>query len=608
MNAGWVRLGFLMLAALVAGCGGGGGAGPGSGVRVSLDTTTLTESSAPVEVGSSRYITLTVTSLPKDGLYVGHEHSSNGLANVSFYQTGETTAVLQLDFRPGASLVDGTYRDTIDVSVCLDTACKTHVAGSPQTVRTTYTVSSTSSARIDATTLDVSARADSSVAPTGSVTITTAGPSPASALHVVPMLDTSTGLASVAAVPVSDTQSRIDAFFLPPNFRAPGLYTDTVTIKVCYDTACTRQVAGSPFTLTTHYTVDSNVLPEPGVTPLLVTSRQALAHNVVDAEFSKALNAVVMVSSLPRHALYVYDLATGTEKQLNLNKLPVAVSISPDGNLAAVGHDALVTHVDLRTVGQASPTVRLLNLSSNTSDLVLDGRGTVHVFPATDQWVKVHSIVVATNVETLANTFPWPYAGNRARLHPSGDTIYAANNGLSPDNIENYHVETGTVSLIGDSRYHGDYAMCGNLWISDDGARIYTACGATFAASTVPANDMLYAGTLPLSTSTYYGYRIQSASALAATKEVALIEQPWYECQAFAGMLSSCYSHLNLYDSDFLTQTARYSFPPVVVAGASYRQLGLFVFHQSSGGRVLISRLDGITNPTAEYYLSVKAP
>ena len=204
--------------------------------------------------------------------------------------------------------------------------------------------------------------------------------------------------------------------------------------------------------------------------------------------------------------------------------------------------------------------------------------------------------------------FPWPYAGNRARLHPSGDTLYAANNGLSPDDIENYHVETGTVSLFGDSRYHGDYAMCGNLWISDDGARIYTTCGATFGASAVPANDMLYAGTLPLSTSMYCGYRIRSASALASTKEVALIEQPWYECQGYSGMLSSCYSHLNLYDSDFLTQTARYAFPPVLVAGASYRQLGLFVFHQSSGSKILISRLDGITNPNAEYYLSVKAP
>jgi len=213
---------------------------------------------------------------------------------------------------------------------------------------------------------------------------------------------------------------------------------------------------------------------------------------------------------------------------------------------------------------------------------------------------------VATNVETLANTFPWPYAGNHARLHPSGDTIYAANNGLSPDDIENYHVETGTVSLIGDSRYHGDYAMCGNLWISDDGARIYTACGATFGASTVPANDMLYAGSLPLSIGTLAaGYRIQSASTRSAARELALIEQPLLECQDFTQMASACYSHLNLYDSQFLTLGAKYAFPPVAIGSTTYAQRGLFVFHQAGGSKVLISRLNAVPDRSAEYLLSV---
>jgi len=601
MSSSLFRIGGLLLALVLVGCGGGGD-GPDTAPRVSIDTTDITASSAPVDQGPTRYVTLTIANLPKSGAYVGQNHSSNGLANVSFYQTSATTALLQLDFRPGASLVEGSYRDTIDVVVCLDDTCKAAMAGSPMRVRTTYTVSATSSATIDSTRVDVTALAGSTTAPTGSVLITTAGPSPASALRVVAAADTTTGLASLQAVPVSDTQVRIDATFAPPTSRVAGAYTDTATLKVCYDTACTRQVTGSPFTLTTHYTVDGSVTPEPGVTPLTVSSRAALAHDVIDAEYSKALNAVVMVSSSPSNALYVYSMASGTEKRLALNKLPVAVSISPDGAFAAVGHDALVTHVDLASVGGSSPVTKLLNLSSDVFDLALDGHGTVHVFPATDQWVSVHSIAVATNTETLQYG---PRAGSHARLHPSGNNIYAANNGLSPDDIENYQIVGSTVTRLGDSPYHGDYPMCGNLWFDEDGAKIYTACGRSFRAATARDQDMVYAGTMALSVSPFYGYRILSLSAQTSTREIALIEQPWYECQDYAQMPNACVSHLSLYDSDFLNLTARYSIPPVAVGASSHSQRGLFVFHKNGGGKVLISRLVGIADTNAAYLLSV---
>jgi hypothetical protein len=492
MRTGQIRFGCVLLAGVLAfalaGCGGGSddAGDDSSGTRLTLDTTSLVVTSGPASVGPSRQITLTVANMPAGGVYVNYPHTSNGVANVSFTPNA-ANAVLKVDFRPGIGLAASTYTDTIEVSVCRDDPCKTHIAGSPQTVRTTYNVTST-------------------------------------------------------------------------------------------------------------------VPPEPGIPPLAVSSRVALSHNVLDAEYSKALNAVVMVSSSPTNSLYVYSMASGTEKQLALNKPPVAVSISPDGAFAAVGHDALVTHVELGSVGQARPATKLLNLSSDAFDLVLDGRGTVHVFPATDQWVSVHSIAVATNTETLQYG---PYAGTHARLHPSGNNIYAANNGLSPSDIENYEIAGSTVTRLGDSPYHGDYPMCGNLWFDEDGAKIYTACGRAFHASTVRDQDMRYAGTMALSDRQFSPYGILSLSAQTATHEVALIEQPWYECQDGAQVPGACVSYLSLYDSDFLTLTARYSIPPVAVGATSHAQRGLFVFHKNGGGKVLISRLVGIANPNAEYQLSI---
>ena len=51
--------------------------------------------------------------------------------------------------------------------------------------------------------------------------------------------------------------------------RAPGSYTDTLSVRVCYDEACTREVQGSPFTLSLRLDVGYLAPAEVGVTPLL---------------------------------------------------------------------------------------------------------------------------------------------------------------------------------------------------------------------------------------------------------------------------------------------------------------------------------------------------
>jgi hypothetical protein len=412
----------------------------------------------------------------------------------------------------------------------------------------------------------------------------------------------SNGLASANLVELADpAKARIDLTFKPASTLADGVYTDTVTVHVCYDAYCRNYVRNSPLTLNLTYTVTREVQPEPGLTPLSVATRSALAHNVIDAEASRALDAVVMVGSWPSPALYVYDLASATERQLPLPKAPTAVSVSPDGLYAAVGHDALITHVDLRSVGSGNVT-KALNVSARVHDLVLGGNGYVYAFPAVDQWVAVHSIEIATNTESTP--YSVIYAGANARLHPSGTALYAADNGLSPSDIQKYDLSAGVAAALYDSPYHGDYAMCGDLWFKDDGSQIYTACGNTFRSSSERTQDMVYAGALSLPTDSSYSYRILSLSQSSTAKEIAVVEQTWYECSVSSD-LSGCKSHVVLFESDFLVLKARYSLAPLAVSGSSYAQRGLFVFHRAgASAKVLISRLDGMPNAAAEYYLS----
>src|SRR5207247_437780 len=125
----------------------------------------------------------------------------------------------------------------------------------------------------------------------------------------------------------------------------------------------------------------------------------------------------------PDNALYLYDLVTRVESKLALGKTPTSLSIAPDGLTAAIGHDALITHVDIAAWHQGSaPSPTLLNVSAPVYGLVLDGHGKVYVFPAADQWVDLHVVDVATNTEQNQSTSL--YAKTHAKLNPTGDAMY----------------------------------------------------------------------------------------------------------------------------------------------------------------------------------------
>jgi hypothetical protein len=497
---------------------------------------------------------------------------------------------------------NGTYTDTITLRVCKDAQCNSQLRGSPATITATYTVSGTgtATATIDRTNISLKVGGSDSTSRMETAQIAL---SPAPAMPVfVSVSNSFNAIRSTSYRSLGTEAAAVDIQFAPGSQLVTSVYNDIVNVRVCYDTSCVREVAGSPFTIST--TLEVTLVPEPGLTPLSVQSRVALPHNVIDAEYSKALNQIVMVGNYPVSALYVYDVATATEQKQLLNKPPTSVSVAPNGMTAAVGHDALISIVNLTTVGQpgaAAPI--LLNISADIFDVVLDGRGYVHGFPRTDQWVNPHSINIATNTEQLGSWLL--YAGSRARLHPSGDFIYTADNGLSPSDIAKWDITTGVATRLYDSPYHGDYGMCGNVWFNESGSAIYTACGNSFSSSTVQAQDMVYAGKMALSQSNYYGFQIDSLSQSAARNEIALIESESYSCWIVPGN-SPCYTHLAVYESQFLNRLSVFSIPPVTVSGIDYGQRGLFVFYSASGAqKYLVSKLAGSPNPDAEYYLSV---
>jgi chitinase len=76
------------------------------------------------------------------------------------------------------------------------------------------------------------------------------------------------------------------------------------------------------------------------------TSLMRLPDNIVDAAYDKPLDKMVYVSSAPNE-LHFYDTAAHTDRVTFLVMAPLAVSVSPDGQYAAVGHDGWMSYVNL---------------------------------------------------------------------------------------------------------------------------------------------------------------------------------------------------------------------------------------------------------------------
>ncbi|MEK7316707.1 MAG: hypothetical protein AAB011_11025 [Candidatus Eisenbacteria bacterium] len=213
-----------------------------------------------------------------------------------------------------------------------------------------------------------------------------------------------------------------------------------------------------------------------------------LDHEVVDAEFSRATNRIVTVSASPP-GLHVLDPVARLSWSVPLSLDPACVSVRPDGHFAAVGHAGAVSYVDLTTFA----VVRLYTISADALDIVLASNGWVYIFPDGPDYILsiVHSLNLSSGLET-------PQSGNQiraglvGRLHPSGDYIYATDNGVDPPDVRKFTIQGGGAGNLYDSPYHGEYQFGRDLWISDDGTRIFMAIGSVLAVSEVMNSDMVH--------------------------------------------------------------------------------------------------------------------
>ena len=404
---------------------------------------------------------------------------------------------------------------------------------------------------------------------------------------------TAAGIARTEVAIDASGGGRLQIFFKDPDRLGADTYADQVTLKLCYDTACAEHVPGSPRIVETRYTVTGSAAPEqdpalpvsaaPVDGGLLAATTLAMGdHNVVDAAHSTALEAIVMISTQPANALYVYDTAANTEAKLDLDQAPAAMALSSDGRTVAIllaaseTAGAKLVHAALPDSGAPSAVTATSTTLLPASDLLLGGNRIAHLLPApidTLPFGFITSIHLDTKaVQTSGFDVPFQLTG---ALHPTGQSIYAIPPLPSTGDIIKFEVnERGTLRLY-ESGDGGVHPGCGRLWLSATGNRVYTACSAIFRASEYRKNDLTHMGNVTL-----FGRTggILSLSDSVAAGEIAIAEANNESC--YRAPFAECSGRLNFYDRETVAAAASFAVPENGVAG--------FVFHDGSGDNVYL--------------------
>tara|TARA_B110000093_G_C12928775_1_gene392536 strand:+ start:68 stop:1456 length:1389 start_codon:yes stop_codon:yes gene_type:complete len=296
--------------------------------------------------------------------------------------------------------------------------------------------------------------------------------------------------------------------------------------------------------------------------------------DIIDVEYDRNNNVIVVVSENPNE-LRVFDPSENSISAVPLNLPPSCISVGLDGNHAVVGHNGWFSYVNLSTM-QLEDTYAI---TANIYDIVLAPNNWVYVFPEEDQWERIRCIDLSNGVETQ-HSGSSIYEQTKAKLHPSGNFIYGADTQIAPSDFEKYEISNGTAQYLYDSPYHGDFPFDGDIWISEDGSRLFAKSRRVFNGSSIQANDMTYNGELVGD-----GYVVTLDYSSAAGKVYAIFSPSDFEEQHT--------NEIRTYETDFLAFEGTIELSSFLVPGGNnesvfYESRGYFGFFNSDGTKYYV--------------------
>lgn len=216
-----------------------------------------------------------------------------------------------------------------------------------------------------------------------------------------------------------------------------------------------------------------------------------IGGNVIDAEYDRVNDVMIVVSENPNQ-IRKFNLATNVEESLSLDNMPKCISISQDGNYAAVGHNGSFSYINLTSMTIENNYA----VSTDVYDIVLAPNNWVYI-TSSISYQKMRCVNLSDGQETFSQynqigSVPSYPNSAKAKLHPSGNYIYATPHGIVPSDIDKYSITNGTAQFLYDSQYHGDYEFGNKFWLSENGSRIFTNSKNIFSSSSTQNNDLIY--------------------------------------------------------------------------------------------------------------------
>ncbi len=214
-----------------------------------------------------------------------------------------------------------------------------------------------------------------------------------------------------------------------------------------------------------------------------------LNFNTAETELD-ATNGKLYVTDQSSKRLYVIDVQTGlTEKFFEFDYTPGQMSLSPDStklylSLLGQDHDSFGGgspggYIAVLDTAQMAH-VNTLEVDTVPYDLVVTSFGKLILTSGSGGTGELVAIDAADGrvlgkLSTGTN--------HRIALHPSEDYVFVANTLVSPSDFIKFDISGSGIERIGDSPYHGDHRIAGDIWVTPDGNYLITRGGDIFRAS-----------------------------------------------------------------------------------------------------------------------------
>lgn len=239
-----------------------------------------------------------------------------------------------------------------------------------------------------------------------------------------------------------------------------------------------------------------------------VPEKVSLQNNLIDAEYSKATNQLLYVTSNPSQ-LHIYNTLTKTSSSINLSFIPTCVAVSADGSNAVVGHDGKFSYVNLST----SSVTQVFNVDCPIFDIAIGLNNWAYIIPQPSTFFSIRCVDLSlnTNNQTL-HTGRFISSSSNIKIHPSGRFVYTSSTQVFPSDIQKLNIQNGTAAFLYDSPYHGEYEPLSNFWFSEDGTQIFTNGKAILSSAEKQEDDLRYQGKIELEPNSHRIYGLAHSS------------------------------------------------------------------------------------------------